>query len=85
MSTRRFLLQASQVAEAVRSKQAKRWGSVATRSTWSPKAKIYLYPTPRDFAQMTGQPETSPGFSTMGINGKQIITRRVNFGPITRN
>jgi hypothetical protein len=27
---------------------------------------------------MTGQPETSPGFSTMGINGNRIITRRVN-------
>ena len=70
--------QASQAAEAVRSKQAKRWGSTATRSTWSPKCEIYLYPTPRDFAQMTGQPETSPGFSTMGINGNRIIARRVN-------
>ena len=49
-----------------------------TRSTWSPKCDIYLYPTPRDFAQMTGQPETSPGFSTMGINGNRIIARRVN-------
>ena len=70
--------QASQAAEAVRSTQAKRWGSKATRSTWSPKCDIYLYPTPRDFAQMTGQPETSPGFSTMGINGSRIIARRVN-------
>ena len=59
-------------------KQAKRWGSAATRSTWSPKCDIYLYPTPEDFAQMTGQPETSPGFSTMGINGNRIIARRVN-------
>jgi hypothetical protein len=70
--------QASQTAEEVRSKQAKRWGSIATRSTWSPKCDIYLYPTPKDFAQMTGQPETSPGFSTMGINGNRIIARRVN-------
>ena len=30
------------------------------------------------FAQMTGQPETSPGFSTMGINGNRITARRVN-------
>ena len=71
-------LQASQTAEAVRASQAKRWGSTATRSTWSPKCDIYLYPTPKDFAQMTGQPETSPGFSTMGVNGNRIIARRVN-------
>jgi hypothetical protein len=70
--------QASTAAEAVRSKQAKRWGSTATRATWSPKCEIYLYPTPKDFAQMTGQPETSPGFSTMGVNGNRIIARRVN-------
>ncbi|MGC8639056.1 MAG: peptidase MA family metallohydrolase, partial [Isosphaeraceae bacterium] len=71
-------LKASRAAEAVRSKQAKRWGSVATRSTWSPKCEIYLYPKPKDFAQMTGQPETSPGFSTMGVNGNRVIARRVN-------
>jgi hypothetical protein len=70
--------QAARVAEVVRSQQAKRWGSTATRSSWSPRCEIYLYPTPRDFAQMTGQPETSPGFSTMGINGNRIIARRVN-------
>ena len=52
-----------------------RWRRVAPGRR---SARFYLYPTPRDFAQMTGQPETSPGFSTMGINGKQIITRRVN-------
>ena len=27
---------------------------------------------------MTGQPEDSPGFSTMGMNGGRIIARRVN-------
>ena len=27
---------------------------------------------------MTGQPEDSPGFSTMGMNGGRIISRRVN-------
>ena len=70
--------QAGKAAESVRSQQARRWGSSATRSTWSPRCDIYLYPTPRDFAQMTGQPETSPGFSTMGVNGNRIISRRVN-------
>lgn len=69
---------AAQAAEAVRTQQATRWGSSASRTHWSPRCDIYLYPTPRDFAQMTGQPETSPGFSTMGINGNRIIARRVN-------
>jgi hypothetical protein len=69
---------ASVAAESVRSQQARRWGSTATRSTWSPACEVYLYPTPRDFSEMTGQPETSPGFSTMGLNGNRIIARRVN-------
>jgi hypothetical protein len=69
---------ASVAAESVRSQQARRWGSSATRSTWEPKCEIYLYPTPRRFAELTGQPETSPGFSTMGLNGNRITARRVN-------
>jgi hypothetical protein len=65
-------------AEAVRAQQAKRWGSNATRVSWSPRCDIYLYPTARQFAQMTGQPETSPGFSTMGMSGSRVTARRVN-------
>ncbi len=69
---------AAEAAEAVRTQQAKRWGSSATRVPWSPPCDIYLYPTPKDFARLTGQPETSPGFSTMGVNGNRIVARRVN-------
>ncbi|MGZ3430633.1 MAG: peptidase MA family metallohydrolase [Isosphaeraceae bacterium] len=70
--------QAAQAAEAVRTQQARRWGSSAARAPWSPRCDIYLYPTPKDFAQLTGQPETSPGFSTMAVNGNRIVARRVN-------
>jgi hypothetical protein len=70
--------QAAQAAEAARTQQARRWGSSAARAPWSPRCDIYLYPTPKDFAQLTGQPETSPGFSTMAVNGNRIIARRVN-------
>ncbi|MGO9814622.1 MAG: peptidase MA family metallohydrolase [Isosphaeraceae bacterium] len=70
--------QAAQAAEAVRTQQARRWGSSAARAPWSPRCDIYLYPTPKHFAQLTGQPETSPGFSTMAVNGNRIIARRVN-------
>jgi len=69
---------AAQTAEAVRAQQARRWGSSAVRTPWSPRCDVYLYPTPSDFARMTGQPETSPGFSTMGVNGNRIVARRVN-------
>lgn len=69
---------AGKAAEAVRAQQAKRWGSTATRSSWNPRCEIYLYPTSREFAQHTGQPESSPGFSTMGMHGARVTTRRVN-------
>ncbi|WP_337174009.1 hypothetical protein [Paludisphaera sp.] len=70
--------QAAEVAETVRAAQGKRWGSPETKAAWAPKCDIYLYPTPADFARMTGQPETSPGFSTMGIGGGKVVARRVN-------
>lgn len=69
---------AGEAAEAVRASQGKRWGSPAAKGTWEPKCDVYLYPTPADFARMTGQPETSPGFSTMGIGGGKVVARRVN-------
>ncbi|QEH33843.1 hypothetical protein OJF2_23740 [Aquisphaera giovannonii] len=70
--------EAARAAELVRSRQAKRWGSVATRSTWSPRCDIYLYPTSAIFARMTGQPDTSPGFSSLGVSGDRVTSRRVN-------
>jgi hypothetical protein len=70
--------QAAKAAETVRAQQAKRWGSTATRATWLPHCEIYLYPTPGSFARMTGQPETSPGFSTIEIHAGRITARRVN-------
>ncbi|APW59568.1 peptidase MA family metallohydrolase [Paludisphaera borealis] len=70
--------QAAETAEAVRARQGTRWASKGVHSPWTPRCDIYLYPTARDFARMTGQPETSPGFSTMGVSGDQIVARRVN-------
>jgi hypothetical protein len=70
--------QAAKTAETIRAQQAKRWGSTATRSTWTPRCEIFLFPTPGEFARMTGQPETSPGFSTIEIQAGRITARRVN-------
>jgi hypothetical protein len=70
--------QAARTAETIRAQQSKRWGSTATRSTWTPRCEIFLFPTSGEFARMTGQPETSPGFSTMEIQAGRISARRVN-------
>ncbi len=68
----------AQIAEATHEAQTRRWTGSAARGPWSPKCDIYLYPTARIFSQMTGQPEPSPGFSTMGMSAGRIIARRIN-------
>jgi len=67
-----------QVAEATRRDQTKRWSGSLPSGPWQPKCEIYLYPSAQQYAQMTGQPDDSPGFSTMGMNQGEIISRRVN-------
>jgi hypothetical protein len=69
---------AAEVAEAARESQIRRWAGSPPKTAWTPKCDLYLYPNARVFCQMTGQPEESPGFSTMGMNGGRIIARRVN-------
>jgi hypothetical protein len=68
---------AAEAAESVRSAQAKRWGSSALQRPWAARCEIYLYPDGKTFAQATGQPESSPGFSTMESDGKAITFRKV--------
>ncbi len=70
--------QVGQMAESVRREQTRRWTGAYPKADWRPPCDIYLYPTARQFAQMTGQPEESPGFSTMGMNEGRITARRVN-------
>jgi hypothetical protein len=65
-------------AEKARAELIKRWPTATSRGDWSPLCEIYLYPTAKLYAQMTGQPEDSPGFSTMGMNNGRITARRVN-------
>ena len=69
---------AAEAAEAARDVHIRRWTGSAPKGPWTPKCELYLYPTALIFSQMTGQPEESPGFSTMGMNGGRIIARRVN-------
>jgi hypothetical protein len=70
--------QAARAAESVRFTQGKRWTSPALSRSWNPKCEVYLYPEAKAFSKMTGQPESSPGFTTMAANGGRIISRRVN-------
>ena len=44
----------------------------------TPRCDIYLYPDARIFAQVTGQPADSPGFSTMGLSSGRVVARRIN-------
>jgi hypothetical protein len=71
-------VKAAEVAEAARESQLRRWVGSPSKGPWTPKCDLYLYPTAATFSQMTGQPEQSPGFSTMGMNGGKIIARRIN-------
>ena len=66
------------VAERTREEQTKRWAGAGPREPWTPKCDVYLYPTAKIFSAMTGQPEDSPGFSTMGMDAGRINCRRVN-------
>lgn len=68
----------SRAAERAREVQFKHWVGSAPRESWTPRCDIYVYPSAKIFSQMTGQPEDSPGFSTMGMNSGRIIARRVN-------
>ncbi len=65
-------------AEAARTAQTSRWAGAMARGAWTPKCDIYLYPSAATFSKMTGQPEESPGFSTMGIKAGEIVARRIN-------
>jgi hypothetical protein len=69
---------AAAVAESVRTAQAKRWGSAATRKPWSPRCELYLYPTARSYAEATGQPQSSPGHSNMSNDGVRTLFRRMS-------
>ena len=70
--------QVVRVAEQTRQEGVKRWTGKAPIATWNPRCEIFLFPNAPQYAQMTGQPIDSPGFSTMGMNEGQITARRVN-------
>jgi hypothetical protein len=68
----------AEAAESVRATQAKRWSSPSALRTWTPRCEIYLYPSGEMLAQATGQPDTSPGFSAMEVNGSRIVARKIH-------
>ena len=69
----------AKAAEHHRAEQQKQWiGNDRPGEHWKPACEIYLFPTTREFAQATGQPETSQGFSTMGVLEDKVVSRRIN-------
>ncbi len=69
---------AAEAAESVRARQTEVWCSRKQEGHWTPRCEIYLYPDGKQFAKATGQPESSPGFSTMSSNGQSMIGRKVS-------
>jgi hypothetical protein len=69
---------AGAIAESVRTAQAQRWSGNATALSWSPRCELYLYPTAKQYADATGQPERSPGISTMSTNEVRVLSRRMS-------
>ncbi|WP_435006347.1 peptidase MA family metallohydrolase [Tundrisphaera lichenicola] len=68
----------AQAAESARLEQTKHWTNALAINPWLPLCEVYLYPSAKLYAQATGQPEDSPGFSTMGMNSGRIISRRIS-------
>ena len=64
-------------AESAREAITRRWTGSPPPRSWAPKCEIYVYPTASIFAQVTGQPADSPGFSTMESDGSAVIGRRI--------
>jgi hypothetical protein len=68
----------ARIAESTRAEQTRRWTGAAARDEWTPRCEIYLYNDAKQFAREHNQPEDSPGFSTMTVNGGKISGRRIN-------
>ncbi len=64
-------------AESARETQIRRWTGSPPPRAWTPRCEIYLYPTATIFAQVTGQPVDSEGFSTMETDGVKTTLRRI--------
>jgi hypothetical protein len=67
----------AKAAEAAREATIRRWTGSPPPWPWEPKCELYIYPNAAIFAQVTGQPPESPGFSTMESDGLAVTARRM--------
>ena len=65
-------------AEQSRDALARFWTGNEPGASWTPRCDVYLYPDAATYARITGQPEDSPGFSTMGLSDGKVVARRIN-------
>jgi hypothetical protein len=70
--------QVAQAAESARLAAWRRWAGDRPLPPWTPPCYLYLFPHAGVFAAVTGQPADSPGFSTAGVLGGRVTSRRIN-------
>jgi len=75
--TRDYAEKVAQAAENARVAGSKKWfGDVPP--SWNPKCNLYLHLTGQDYNQVTHQPPTCPGHSTVENEGERILSRRID-------
>lgn len=63
--------------ESTRTAQIEKWFGTAAEP-WNPPCEVVIYATAAQYATATGVPATSPGHSTVKVEGGRIVLRRID-------
>jgi tetratricopeptide (TPR) repeat protein len=75
--SRDFVERVAAVAERTRAEMAQKWlGEVG--ETWNPRCDLVLHATAQDYSRATHVPASSPGHSTMQLDGGRVLSRRID-------
>jgi hypothetical protein len=67
----------ARLAEQARTTTFEKWSGPAG-ATWSPRCDLWLHSTAAEYAKITEKPANSPGHSSVGIKGGQVVARRID-------
>jgi hypothetical protein len=73
----RLAEKAARIAEKTRRAMSRRWFG-KEEGPWSSRCDVYLHPTTRSYTGNTGAPAASPGHTTITLDGRRLLTRRVD-------